>query len=88
MLTVYKYPVTVTSRFEIEMPDAQLLTVQMQYGCLQLWALVNTETPLRKRRFRLVGTGQPFEERDFKYIGTCQLQDGALVFHLFEVFVE
>ena len=42
----------------------------------------------RGRHFRLSGTGHPLGEdylRIINYIGTFQMENGALVFHLFEI---
>ena len=85
MKRVYKYDIDVLDNFVLELPeDAQILTVQMQYGSPVIWALIDDDKPLKERKFRLAGTGHPIEE-NVKYIGTFQLMDGALVFHLFEV---
>lgn len=86
MLTVYKYPVQADDYFEVMMPaGAQVLTVQLQYGDAQMWALVNPDAPLRVYRFRLAGTGHPIRETNLTYIGTFQAMGGGLVFHLFEI---
>jgi hypothetical protein len=50
-----------------------------------MWALVNPEASKEKRRFELYGTGHDVPESDgLIHVGTFQMQDGALVFHLFE----
>ncbi len=85
---IFKYTIRADDRFEIEMPkDAEILTVQTQYDQPQLWALVNPDAPREKRVFRLAGTGHPINfdmGSEYKYINSFQLNDGALVFHLFE----
>lgn len=74
----------------IEMPrGAEILTVQIQGGSAQIWALVSTETvPAEIRKFRWFGTGHPMpdEQRntELKYVGTVQMRGGHLIFHLFE----
>jgi len=87
MRTVHKYPVKLTDNFEIELPKgAQILTVQEQYDFPQLWALVNpNENKKQKRKFRLAGTGHQIKETNLEYINSFQLEDGSLVFHLFEI---
>lgn len=86
MQTVYKYPVQAHDYFEVMMPaGAQVLTVQLQYGDAQMWALVNPDAPQRVYRFRLAGTGHPIEETNLQYIGTFQAMGGGLIFHLFEI---
>ena len=92
MEAIWKYVLDRQSRGRegqvITMPlCARVLDVQMQ-GCRAvLWALVNADPNARmeERRFILVGTG---EERDRfgAYHGT--LQDGATIYHLFEIFGE
>ena len=94
MITVWKYPVEMTDEFEIEMPKGMFfLCVQMQGDTPQIWALVNTDAPLRKFRWRLAGTGHELSHTsdygkqatiiDFRsdYRGTFQIR--GLVFHLF-----
>lgn len=89
MLTIFKYPVLIEDHFTLELPkDARILTVQIQRETPQLWALVDSETEKETRYFRLSGTGHPLGEdylRITNYIGTFQMENGALVFHLFEV---
>ena len=90
MKTVYKYEVQLADNFEIIMPvEAELLTVQLQRGIPQLWALVPTDGHLKtaKRAFRLAGTGHQIDDTDLlhKYIGSFQMQQENLIFHLFEL---
>ena len=89
---VFKYPVPTTDTFTILMPkDAQILTVQVQNpttGAVCMWVLVDVDVPQEFRHFRLVGTGYPILESIIKYIGTFQVNDGQLVFHLFEIVKE
>jgi hypothetical protein len=72
----------------VSMPTgARVLCVQVQQGVPRLWALVDTEAPVKARSFRIVGTGHVLgDDADvWRYIGTFQLHRGALVFHVFEV---
>jgi len=91
MITIWKYPIEMGSEFTVEMPKkARILCVQMQRGRPQMWALVDTDAPLKKARFHLAMTGErlanAFEEMgtsgEWKYRGTFQA--GVLVCHLFE----
>jgi hypothetical protein len=70
----------------IEMPlDAEILDVQLQNGQMFnacIWAKVNPENELEKRKFVVIGTGHSFDDTNHKYIGTYQ--DGPFVWHLFE----
>lgn len=67
------------------MPEgAQILSAQIQNGEVCLWALVDTEKPLKNKEIRIYGTGHPYEytDQDAKYIGTVQLK--SFVWHIFE----
>ena len=86
--TIYKYPLTQPEGDDVvvEMPEgARVLSVQVQRHIPCIWALVDPEKQLEKRRFRIYGTGQRTSLPDAPYIGTVQLLDGRLVYHLFEV---
>ena len=84
MEVIWKFPLVATDVQNIEMPAlAEVLTVQVQVGpCL--WALCNPEAPKTKRCFETFGTGHPMSLASRKYVGTYQLNDGGLVFHVFE----
>jgi len=89
MITIWKYVIQTTDVQKIAMPvGADILTVQTQGGQPCMWVIVDTEVAKSVRTFEVVGTGNPMTERDDRqYIGTYQLHEGALVFHLFEIFV-
>jgi DNA-directed RNA polymerase subunit RPC12/RpoP len=82
---IFKYPLPIDDEIEISMPeDSEILTVQTQKGTPCIWAIVDTDAPLTTRRLCLRGTGHAFKGNEGKYIGTFQLDNGALIFHLFE----
>ncbi len=85
MRTIYKYPALLEDYFEVTMPvGARILTVQIQYGEPQMWALVNPSFQNKIYRFRLVGTGHPIQDNEeLSYIDTFQMMNGGLVLHLF-----
>lgn len=86
MQEIYKYEVEIGQRNVVKMPEnAQILSVQMQHGIPVIWALVDPQFLEEKRRFEFVGTGHDIEFDTTKYIGTVQLNNGAFIFHLFEV---
>ena len=89
IMYVFKYVFTITDSIILTMPaSAQILDVQIQYGNPCIWALVNPDNPPVERVFRLAGTGHPIESEDvahYTHISTFQMEDGALIFHLFEV---
>jgi len=85
MKTIYKYPLLIEGKQDVEMPmGATILSLQMQSGIPCVWALVDTDNNgIHNRRFRTFGTGHPIpEELKLVYIDTYQ--KGGCVFHLFE----
>lgn len=93
--TIWKFPLPLdTDRFELRMPAAVPLSVQLQNGDPVMWAAVLPETAdggdRNLRTFVWVGTGHPLPDDvriiDRDYRGTVQLHGGSLVLHLFEVF--
>lgn len=92
MRVVYKYALPAGPVQDIEMPaGAIVLTVQSQRDEPFIWAEVDPDAPKFFRRFRTYPTGSPMDEgspmQDWKkypyYVGTFQLNDGALVFHVY-----
>lgn len=83
-MKIFKYDLSVTDVQDIEMPaGAVLLSVQMQYGRLCVWAVVNPEAPTMPRRFWVIGTGRTVPERIGIFLGTVQMAGGDLVWHVF-----
>lgn len=87
MRQVFKYPVPFPcDDFTMALPrGAEVLTVGIQHGELQLWALVDTGEILENRSFRVAGTGHAIYEPATRYISTIFIQRGDLVFHFFEI---
>jgi hypothetical protein len=89
MLKVYKYEIEIKDIFEIEMPSrAKILKVETQYNKPCMWVLVNPDHELVVRKFRFAGTGHSIEGsniNEYNHISTFQMQDGALIFHIFEI---
>lgn len=86
--TIWKYDLKLASIQTIRMPKrAKVLTAQNQFQKIRLWVLVNPELPTEQRNFRIIGTGQDILElnKTLKYISTVQLDNGSLVWHIFEV---
>lgn len=61
------------------------LTVGVQRGRLCIWALVDTDTPMKTRYFEIYGTGHQIPRTQRRYLGTVLLHEDALVLHVFEV---
>jgi hypothetical protein len=88
MTTVYKYLIVPNDIIELELPaGAKLLKVAEQRDRVHLWALVDTAAPPERRKFLLTGTGTiisvPAEQ--LQHVDTWLMQEGRLVFHLFEI---
>ena len=83
---IYKYKLAVTDLQELPLPEgAEILTAQMQYDNLCLWAAVDTNVgKMVNRQIEIIGTGHPIEAAQRDYIGTVQIHGGALVLHVFE----
>ena len=82
---IFKYPLPIKDDAEIQIPrGAQILTVQTQKGEPYIWALVETDAELTTRRLCVRGTGHTFKGNEGRYIGRFQLENGTLVFHVFE----
>ena len=84
-MTIWKFPVIITDLFELEMPaGAEILSVQIQNGVPQLWAVVDENAKKVFRTFYVRGTGHSTDGLEHaKFVGTFQMCSGALVFHLF-----
>lgn len=86
-MRIWKWTLEVTDMQTLELPQGSgILTVQMQNGKPQLWALCNEETERKERRLiAIYGTGNPMPDEPGEYIATFQMFGGGAVFHVFEV---
>lgn len=87
-MKIFKYPVMVIDRQEIQLPTgAQILKVEIQGDDEEafMWALVDPDAELETRKFRLAGTGHLIEERNLHHIDTFQMLSGRLIWHFFEI---
>ena len=87
MDAIYKFELDVIDNQAVSLPGgAEILSIQEQNGKPCMWAKIDTDAPYETRQFATVGTGNPipFDESN-PFIATYQLQDGALVFHVFEI---
>ena len=86
MKTIWKWKLAMHAEETVQMPwGAKILTVQTHGQVPQLWALCDPEAAKVPRRIAIYGTGQQTPDAPGEYIGTFALQDGAFVFHAFEV---
>lgn len=84
---IFKYAINLNMRTQPLMTakDARILSVQMQHGECQLWAIVDKDAPRVTRRIEVLPTGAVVEnEADLAFLGTVQVDGGGLIFHVFE----
>ncbi len=83
-IRIWKYPIRPDLN-DIQLPvDAEFLCVGVQQEQPQLWVKLDKNKPLVTRRIRVYGTGHEVPNSPHKYIGTFFLDQGSLVFHVFE----
>ena len=86
--TIWKYQLEVEDFQSIEMPkDSQILTLKVQNGIPCLWVLCIPMNEKEKKDIVMYGTGHDIATADepLSYIGTYQIQNGDLIFHVFEM---
>jgi hypothetical protein len=86
-MRIFKYKLKIPGRQKIEMPsNSKLLTVQVQRREPMLWALVDDEdSKTIDREIAIFATGEALPDGRGEYLGTFQIDEGRLVFHVFEV---
>lgn len=83
-MTIYKYPLAVQDRQDVLLPaGSKILSVQMQRGSLQLWALVKETARHVPYTILIFQTGDTLPKNYGLYVDTFQMQQGDLVFHVF-----
>lgn len=84
-MKIFKYTLKIVDEQEVEMPKgAIILDVQEQnMGFLSLWAIVDPEAEVEKRKFEVIGTGNEISMKPREYIATAVC--GLYVWHIFEV---
>lgn len=77
MKAIYKYPLPVQEKYELELPKgSQIIRVEDVDGLFFLWAIVNTEQEeVEVRKLEFYKTGQPIESSltYLRFLGTCKL---------------
>ena len=83
---IHKYKLAVADEQFVAMPiEAKILSAQVQHGEICLWVLCDDQQKQLSRRIYMLGTGHDASDVALRpFIGTVQLQDGALIFHLFD----
>lgn len=85
--TIWKVQLETTDKQTIKLPiGAELLSVQVQNNIPCIWALVYPDMGKGNIQIEIYGTGHPIKDKvERRFIGTYQLNDGELVFHVFEI---
>ncbi|MCP5006558.1 MAG: hypothetical protein GY941_21850 [Planctomycetes bacterium] len=81
-MQVWKYKIEPLSTLEMPI-GAKILCVDCQRGTPTMWVLVDTDAMKVNRKFHTYGTGEAIDANS-TYIGTFQMDNGFLVFHVFE----
>lgn len=80
MISVHKYPMTLESEFEVQIPEgADIFKVAMQDGFPYCWAIVDTSKDLVPHKFYTCKTGSELAVKsvsELNYIGTCDIHLG------------
>lgn len=87
MKTVWKFQLELTDRQFVSTPvGATPLSMQMQNGFLCLWAEVESDNPQQANELEIAicGTGHSLPAYQ-RFLGTVQMQQGALVWHVFQL---
>lgn len=86
-MTIWKYPIEIDDRVDIEMPrNAQLIYVGDQAGQLTVWAMVDDRERPALRTLLIRGTGHPCPD-DAPYVGSAQVLRSSgygFVWHVFD----
>jgi len=91
MKSIYKYVISDSLPFKdifnISMKkDAEILKLDIQFGKICIWCMIDSDNDDEIRMFEIYGTGEKIKDLKIsKYIDTVQESDGRLVWHIFEI---
>lgn len=86
MKTIWKYPIN-SGITKLELPSgAKFLSLQAQFGNPVAWFEVDPLVTMRESwQLATHGTGHEFNGEYDRFLGTFQVNNGALVFHVFKL---
>lgn len=89
-MKIFKYDIYPKTLVEIAMPAGAVFLSSAQQlenplGTFQTWWLVDPSAAAEVRQFQVVGTGHEFDASGLNFLSTTVCNDGALVWHLFEL---
>lgn len=83
MITVYKYPLTISSQQEISIySQHKILSVGEQNEILCMWAQVDTDNEIVNLPILIFGTGHPMPDKNMNFVGSVLTARG-FVWHIF-----
>lgn len=83
MKRIHEYPLRIEAEHVLDLsPGAVLLDAQLRDGQLVLWAEVDPDGPVERRKVMVFGTG--FELPDVPRRHVATVQRGALVLHVYD----
>lgn len=87
MAKIFKYELETSRIQEVIMPAfSKILCVKNQNNIPCLWAMIDTDFQLVKRKITtfLTGSDIEFDNQRLKYIGTYLINNGSFVGHVYE----
>lgn len=87
MKTIWKYELQLIDTQTFDVPEgARFLCVQTQNEKPCMWFEVNHSPAIEQVTIAIKGTGHFIPDNVvMEYLGSCQIADGALVWHVYEV---
>jgi hypothetical protein len=84
MKTVWKFPLTITDKQTVEIPEHFTpLSVHVQEDEIFMWAEVFTTNPKVQATINMYGTGHELPEYPGRFLGTVLTHGGKLVWHVY-----
>lgn len=86
-MKIYKYHLSDAPEAIVELPiDSEVLYFGAQGDKFYIWAKVDENEKYKEdRKFKVFGTGHSLPNENLDYIGTIMTDNGAYVWHCFEV---
>ena len=84
MTTIWKYELSPHVLFYDLPRGAKVLSAREQGDAICFWAEVDPNQPKEPRKMMVFGTGHVIPPEPMRFVGTAHIQQGALVFHVYE----
>ncbi len=83
-MKIFKWTLHCDSFYLLMQRGAEILSVQEQNGQIVIWAKCDTTAECVNRRIVPYPTGSELPDKVGTFLGTVQLEQGNLVFHIFD----